>query len=160
MEKDARFSSERLAYRGIAESDAELIVSWRSNPDNYRYFLSAKPISLDDHLTWFKGYLEDDTRYDFMILDGSGSPIGTCGLSHIGGGSCEVSYMIGDRAARGRGYAREAVRRLVDLAFNEFGLRSVIATVLPENEASIAVVEGVGFRESAVVYRLDRGGDV
>lgn len=159
MKKDSRFSSERLVYRGIVASDAELIVSWRSDPENYRYFLSAKPISLDDQLAWFKRYLKDDTRYDFMIFDELGTPIGTCGLSHIGGGSCEISYMIGDKAARGCGYAREAVRRLVDLAFSELGLGSVTATVLPENEASVAVVKGSGFRESAVVYRLDRGGD-
>jgi RimJ/RimL family protein N-acetyltransferase len=43
------------------------------------------------------------------------------------------------------GYATEAARLMLDLAFGELGLHRVTAAIGPENEASIAVVKRLGF---------------
>ena len=94
---------------------------------------------LSSMLTWFERYLVDDARYDFMIFNEDGQPIGTAGLSSITDDSCEVSYMIGEKAERGKGYATEAVRLLTDVALRELGVKRVVARVRPENEASARV---------------------
>lgn len=153
LTKDYAFESERLRYRGINELDAEQIVIWRSNPENYRNFLDPKPITIEEHLAWFTHYMDDSTRYDFLIVDGEGNSVGTCGLSNIGGASCEISYMIGSIAARGKGYATEAVRALTEVAFRELGVTYVDARILAHNTASIHVVEKCGFGEKERVYR-------
>lgn len=155
VNKDMRFESNRLRYRGITERDAETIVAWRSDPDNYQRFFNARPITLSEHLAWFDRYLGDATRYDFMILDEEGLPIGTCGLSSITSDSCEISYMIGDKKARGRGYAKEAVSRLTQLAFDELGVSFVEARVVPGNDASVRVLLGGGYAERERVFRAD-----
>jgi ribosomal-protein-alanine N-acetyltransferase len=49
---------------------------------------------------------------------------------------------------RGKGYATEAVRALVDWAFGHPEVRKVIAETLSGNEASIRVLERAGFRRS------------
>lgn len=157
MDKDFSFESERLRFRGIRESDAETIVAWRSDPANYRFFFNAKPITLEEHLAWFDRYLGDSTRYDFMMMGEGDEPIGTAGFSSIASGSCEISYMIGDTEARGKGYAKETVRRLTEIAFNELGVKEVVARVVPGNDASVAVLMGSGFAEVERVFLAKKG---
>lgn len=157
MDKDFSFESERLRFRGIRESDAETIVAWRSDPANYRFFFNAKPITLEEHLAWFDRYLGDSTRYDFMMMGEGDEPIGTAGFSSIASGSCEISYMIGDMEARGKGYAKETVRRLTEVAFNELGVKEVVARVVPGNDASVAVLMGSGFAEVERVFLAKKG---
>jgi len=146
-----------LRFRGIEERDASDIVLWRSNPQNYQFFLDPHPITLEGHLKWFARYLDDETRYDFLIEDMEGHSLGTCGLSAIGRGACEVSYMIGDPSARGRGYATEAVCALVEVAFRELDVVRVEARILPNNASSMRVVEKCGFGEAERVFRLTKG---
>lgn len=157
--KDYAFRSERLSYRGIAKEDAEIIVGWRSDPDNYNNFFNQRPITLEEHLTWFSNYLGDMTRYDFMILDETNARIGTVGLSDISAYACEISYMIGAKAARGKGFAKEAVRAATRLAFSKFGVTHVDARILPGNHASVKVVEGCGYAEAERVFRIERVDD-
>lgn len=156
LDKDYAFGSKRLFFRGIREEDAAFIVSWRSDPENYRNFLNAKPITMGSHLEWFKNYLNDDTRYDFLISDAGGRPIGTCGLSDITDASCEISYMIGDASARGNGYATEAIEAVSNIAFQELGVSFIDARILPHNVASKKAAEKCGFREYEDVHRLYR----
>ena len=85
LDKEFTFRSDRLSFRGMREEDADLVVAWRSDPENYMNFLNAKPITKESHLAWFADYLKDATRFDFMIQDAEGNVIGTCGLSGIAG---------------------------------------------------------------------------
>lgn len=155
VDKGASFSSERLRFRGIAREDAELIVSWRSDPENLVNFFNTRPPTLESHLAWFEGYLKDPSRLDLMILDDEGRRIGTVTLSAIGSGSCEVGYLVGDRAARGKGYAAEAVRAACRYAFDALGLDRVDARIKPGNLASERVAAAVGFEERERVYSLE-----
>lgn len=155
MDKNYSFKSERLVFRGITREDADAIVAWRSNPANYKNFLNAKPITKEDHLKWFEGYLANPARFDFLILESDEKPIGTCALSDITEDSCEISYMIGDESCRGKGYAKEAVRALTKVAFEELGVKEIIARILTHNEASMHVVLGSGFSEYERIYRIE-----
>lgn len=151
------FESERLRFRGIEERDAETVVAWRSNPANYHNFLDPRPITIEDHLAWFSRYIDDPTRFDFLIEDKDGGAVGTCGLSNIVGDSCEISYMVGAIAARGKGYATEAVKALTDVAFRELGVLRVDARILAHNAASMRVVEKCGYGKVELVYSIARG---
>lgn len=154
ISKSCAFSSERLRYRGISLADSEKIVFWRSKPENYQNFLSARPLTLEEHLRWFEGYMEDPTRFDFMIINDRGESIGTAGVSNITASSCDVSYMIGDESSRGRGYATEALKAMCGIAFDELGVGEVVARILPGNEASRRVALRGGFSEHNGLFKL------
>lgn len=156
LSKDYRFSSERLLFRGIAREDAELIVAWRSDPVNYRNFRSGASLTLESHLAWFERYLGDSTRYDFMVLGPDGKPIGTVSLSDVTSESCEIGYMIGDVASRGRGYASEAVRAACGVAFDELGVDRVDARILPGNVASERAAASAGLVEHEHVWSIEK----
>ncbi len=156
MNKDSVYKSERLELRGIALEDAETIVRWRSDPANYKNFFDQHPLTMDEHLAWFDRYLIDDTRFDFMIIDSEGTRIGTVGLSAINHESCEISYMIGNVEARGKGLATEVVETMSNIAFEELGVQKVWARILSHNVASARVIEGGGFEETERVYQRSK----
>ena len=157
MDKSSCYVSNRLAFRGIRKEDAPLIVEWRGDPDNYRFFLNPHPITIEEHLAWFERYLEDEARYDFLILDENRTPIGVVGLSNITADSCEVNYIVGAKEARGRGFASEAVEAMTRIAFDELGVESVFARILVGYEASEHVVRKAGYEEFERVFRVSRG---
>ena len=59
----------------------------------------------------------------------------------------EIGYIFNNKYW-GKGYAIEAVRACVDLAFNQFGLDKLYATIRPENAASIRLAEKLGMRKT------------
>lgn len=156
MKKTSIYATKRLLLRGIGWRDARDIVRWRSDPANYGVFFRQSPLSLNEHMAWFKEYIQDETRYDFVIIEQkSNRSIGTVTISHINRrlGSCEVSYMLGERSARGMGYASEAVDKLCIIAKEELNIHVFDALILPQNVKSIALAERLGFHESHRVYR-------
>jgi ribosomal-protein-alanine N-acetyltransferase len=59
-------------------------------------------------------------------------------------GAVEVGYAIEDGYRR-RGYANEAVEAVFDWASSEHGIRRFIASVGPNNEPSLRLVQKLGF---------------
>lgn len=70
---------------------------------------------------------------------------------------------------RGRGYATEAARMLMDLAEERAGIRQFVLSVGPRNEPSLAIVRKLGFVRTGermdeedgleLVFELKRDGD-
>ncbi len=86
-------------------------------------------------------------RFYIYEKDNLGRIIGTVCIHHIGYGytsSCEVGYKFSSEVHH-RGYATEALRRVMQLAFGELKLHRALAWVLPDNVASIRLLERVGF---------------
>lgn len=83
-----------------------------------------------------------------VLTDGDGrrQVIGTIGFHGAPDdqGRLEVGYRI-EPEFRRRGYTREAVRGMFDWAATEHGIRRFIASVRPDNEASLGLVRGFGF---------------
>jgi RimJ/RimL family protein N-acetyltransferase len=63
----------------------------------------------------------------------------------------DVWYVLGQRAARGHGYGREAVGLLVDHLFETQALERVGATCDVENTPSIRLLEGLAFRREGTL---------
>lgn len=66
--------------------------------------------------------------------------------------SAWVGYWV-ESGSAGRGVATTAVAMAVDHCFGPVGLHRVEATVRPENEASLAVLGRLGFREEGLLRR-------
>ena len=82
-----------------------------------------------------------------MMVDVDGAAVGHCGFHGPPDtiGRAEIGYTV-FTTYRGRGYAKEAARGLVDWAFAQ-GERDVYATISPDNAASLAVVMALGFAQ-------------
>ncbi|MFJ4980402.1 GNAT family N-acetyltransferase [Streptomyces coeruleorubidus] len=82
--------------------------------------------------------LDDDSVIGFARI----------GISGVRAG--KLGYAIAAREW-GRGYARDAARTLVTYAFKELGLHRITAAIGPDNAASIAVVQHLGFAREGVL---------
>ena len=139
--------TERLLLRGITESDADLIVKWRSQEDVYRFLKTPKKITLDDHMKWFREiYINNIYRFDWMCIEkDSGSHIGVFGLIKEGD-MAEVNYLLAPEAMH-KGYASEAVKALIEYASHKMGSKIMIAEIHENNKPSIALAKRLGFEK-------------
>lgn len=146
----------RLRLEPISPEGAEELwaATQSSLPELQPWMWWADQASLDST----RAFAEDTERqraggmsYQFLIRDDGG--VAGAGGVEIHGAERrmgEVGYWVrSDRA--GRGYATEAVRAVVDLAFAELGLYRLELRAGVENRASQRVAEKVGFRREGVL---------
>ncbi|WP_338066659.1 GNAT family protein [Saccharomonospora piscinae] len=76
--------------------------------------------------------------------------VGFARLAFAGVQSAQLGYAIAHDQQR-RGYATDAVRTMLDFAFGPLGRHRVSAAIGPENVASLAVIERVGFTREGVL---------
>ena len=86
------------------------------------------------------------TQYVLAIDDASaGYLIGSCGLSISDDAPAEAeAYFVFRKEAWGHGYGVEALRALIDFAFDLLNLARVFGLAHPDNQHSIATMEEVG----------------
>jgi [ribosomal protein S5]-alanine N-acetyltransferase len=83
--------------------------------------------------------------------------VGVAGLLWVEGHGPEVEAVYLVRRDRwGRGYATEALRKVVRIAHDELGLRRIVALAYPENDASRRVMEKAGMRADGTVAAYGR----
>lgn len=98
------------------------------------------PLSLAAQERWFAGGVDTPNIRRFIILDGSGVPVGLTGLWDIDWHNRAAMSAIkigGIQQRRGLGYGTQAIRMMMDFAFNDVGLHRLRAEILEFNEASI-----------------------
>lgn len=148
MDKNSTFSSERLYFRGIKETDTDRLVYWRSDLQVIRFFRNPVPITREDHERWYQTvYLQDFGRFDFIMIEKqSQQAIGTVGVNHMDlrERSCEISYMIAEPAFQRKGFAVEAIAAMMDTAMRE-GICCFFAKVHSQNIASQRTIEKLGY---------------
>lgn len=90
-------------------------------------------------------------KFPVFLKDTEGF-IGTCGMEPYQLGDC-TEIELGYRLCLdhwGKGYAREAAAVVLRYGFQELKLERILGLVLPENRASLRILESLGFQ-----YRED-----
>jgi len=148
--------AERLRLRWIEErdvddlfaifSDRELLRYWSSGPMSDAEAARALIARIHD------GFREGDLfQWGIATRDGD-RLIGTttlCGIDR-NNGRAEIGFIL-RASCHGRGYAREAVAAVVEHAFRAIDLRRIEADVDPRNDASIRLLEALGFRREGLL---------
>lgn len=134
---------------------------WANDPAIMRLMDRAQPVSAGEHEAWFLALAgRDDCAY-FAIETAEPDP-------HVGNvwffaidrrhRKAELRVVIGEPAARGKGYGAEAIDRLCRHGFNELGLHRIYAYVLAINPAARRAFERAGFALEGTL-RDDRWSD-
>lgn len=96
---------------------------------------------------------EEGQLYAFGIfLKATDKLIGDISLTQITMGdqqSCYTGFTL-DKEYNGKGYTTEALQLVVDFAFNELKLHRIEAGAMPDNIASIRVLEKAGFKKEGI----------
>lgn len=146
--KEPPLRTDRLFLNGITEKDAPQIVEWRSDPKVYPYLMSPHPLKEEEHRDWFQNKYRLDAECLFWMATqkGSGEGVGIFGIKRRKNDllSVEVSYILAPEC-QGKGYAQEAVRKLLQFAKSEWGCREAVAEIHADNEKSLKLARRLGF---------------
>lgn len=141
----------RLTLRGIIEEDTHVIVALRSDPKVYKYFFSPHQITEEEHLAWFyNNYIYNEDRMDWSAFDTAGNLVGVFGVKRKTKNSkeAEVSYLLSPDQY-GKGYASEAIKRLIQFCREVWKCAYVTAEVHENNIDSIRFAEKLDFQIEA-----------
>ena len=130
----------RLAIIG----DAELLFDWRNDPQTRADSVNTEKVEWAGHVSWFDRSLINQGRKIFIALDGE-MPVGTIRLDDDPDEmKTEMSWTVAPEA-RGKGYGKELVRLGVERV-QALG-RIPVARIKRENEASLRIVQSLGFKQ-------------
>jgi len=155
-----RLTGSKVFLRFLEQEDAEPLRALRER--NAGFFQRYSPTHDSSYcsLERARSLIEDSRRdreegrdyYFGIFLNESEELIGTVNLFHVLRGplqKCMIGYSL-DRRHNGHGYATEAVSMAVRFSFDELKLHRVEAGVMPENVASMRVLEKVGFQKEGI----------
>jgi RimJ/RimL family protein N-acetyltransferase len=145
----------RLRLRDLVENDAEACNAYERLPEVARY-QSKGPRTLAESLAYIREVIgasavEPRTLFDMAVtMREGGELIGRAGLAVKNAEQREgaIWYVL-HPSYQGQGYATEAVRPLIDLAFGRLKLHRVYADIDPRNAPSVEVVKRLGMRMEA-----------
>jgi RimJ/RimL family protein N-acetyltransferase len=149
-----------VTLRPPQEADVEVAYAWDRDPElaawNGRTPISISlPAARRDYLARW----EDPSVKTFIMEAGDPpEPIGMATMYDFRKGGCELGIKIGPGDLRGRGYASEAVKLLVDHAFHTLGLEVVRGSTLAHNHRMQRVFEKNGFArvgDGSILSRYD-----
>ncbi|MBZ0204501.1 MAG: GNAT family N-acetyltransferase [Ignavibacteria bacterium] len=148
--------SNRLVLKELRAGDAEIFSDFLLR--NKEFFRFSGPVYEKeyDSLEYHRRMLErsqteslDGRHYKFGVYKNEDRSriIGSVALSNIAMGnfrSCFLGYRIDERE-NSKGYATEAIKRVIEFAFLNLKLHRIEANIMPRNKTSIRVVENLGF---------------
>ena len=123
----------------------DFLEKWETEKNENYFTLNYQKMSLKRDLDNFK--LEKSLKFWIFKKNNKKRIIGSISLDNIIRGpfqSCFLGYKL-DKDELNKGYMTEAVEKIVEIAFNNYGLHRIEANIMPRNIASIRVVEKLGF---------------
>jgi RimJ/RimL family protein N-acetyltransferase len=148
--------TDRLLLREYMEEDAEAFFKLNSDPEVLRFVPDkqllnveqARQILIDHPIT---DYQKHGFGRGACILKSTGEQIGFAGLKYLEElGEVDLAYRLMP-PHWGKGLATEVALASVHYGFADLGLEQIIGLVMPENTASVRVLEKAGLRHTETV---------
>ncbi|MBL8164783.1 MAG: GNAT family N-acetyltransferase [Anaerolineae bacterium] len=146
------FETARLFVRHLTLDDLDALDAICSDPELMSYAGDGTPLPRDLSEKWIHKSIDNYQRYGYgnsaVIAKADQQFIGYCGLvltPHVSSqrGEAELIYAL-RKPYWGQGLATELTRAMIDYGFGVHGIKRIVATIAPENVASIRVVEKLG----------------
>ncbi len=153
----------RLLIRPFAESDGDDFFEMMNSPEVCRYIPDEVPTRAqsDEKLTKLIADspdmgLNDKGRLNLAVeLVSQNKMIGWVGLGPLPFRLEETEiYYTFARDYWGKGYAGEAAGAFLGYGFEVLGLEKIVAIVIPENTASVRVIEKLGMQSGGTITGL------
>ena len=141
--------TDRLVLRQYVEEDAAAFFELNSDPRVLRFVPDAQLLDVEQARQILAAHpIADYRKHGFgrgaCILKSTGQQIGFAGLKYLEElEEVDVAYRLLP-AFWGQGLATEAALASVRYGFDELGLKRIIGLAMPENVASIRVLEKAG----------------
>ena len=141
---------EQIYLRTIEPADADIILKWENNSDNWRVSNTLIPFSrklIQDYVNSAQDiYSIKQLRFIICLVEND-KEIGAIDLFDFDPYHHKVGLgiLIAEVQDRRSGYAKEAVLLIKEYCFSHLNLHQVYCNILSENKASINLFEKSGF---------------
>ena len=148
--------TDRLLLREYVEEDAEAFLKLNTDPEVLRFVPDKALLNVEQARQILIDHpIADYRKHGFgrgaCILKRTDEQIGFAGLKYLEElGAVDVAYRLLP-AHWGQGLATEAALAAVRYGFTNLALQRIIGLVMPENIASVRVLEKVGLRYAETV---------
>lgn len=142
--------------RPLAPEDTDNIVRWRNSDDVRKNLFSQDMITPDQHMAYYKKYVESGKCLQYVIEMHSGSKsidVGTIFIKDVDKKSSkgEFGIFIGEPIARGAGLAKKATIEILKIAFDELKFNKLYLTLFADNVPAFRTYLATGFRFEGVM---------
>ncbi|KAF3888095.1 MULTISPECIES: GNAT family N-acetyltransferase [Nostocales] len=142
------FETPRLVVRQLRHSDADALFAVYSDPLVVRWVGDGTPLTHELCVKWIKISLRNYQTKGFgasaVVAKSNSQFIGCCGIIYDPQrNEPEIIYGFGKRWW-GQGFASEVVRPMLAYGLKQCGLKRILATIAPENLASVRVAIKAG----------------
>lgn len=144
---------DREEFLHVRRASRTFLESWEATPSD-----DADPFEDASFDRLLKSARARGSKRFLIVARGDGRLVGGISLGGIMRGAFQsafVGYWIAHAEAR-KGYATEALRLALSLAFDRYGLHRVEANIVPTNEASRGLARKVGLRYEGLALRYLR----
>lgn len=151
------FDTPRLVLRHITEGDADFFLRLVSDPDWVRFIGDRGLRTVDEARAYLREkMIPPYAAWGFGLYcvesKATREPIGICGLLRRDTfEDVDLGFAFLPEARR-QGFAHEAAAATMEHARSELGFHRVVAIVRPDNHASIALLEKLGFRFERTIH--------
>jgi ribosomal-protein-alanine N-acetyltransferase len=149
-----------VALRPLRSGDAVVKATWGADADIVRWTgvpAGDTPAGARAYIAAAEGSRRAGRSIALAIVDvPSGAVVGSCDLRRPeprDPALAEITILLA-REARGRGLGPRALTLLVDWAVRDLQVQRIQAVVHPQNAASIAMFERLGFEREGLLRRL------
>jgi UDP-4-amino-4,6-dideoxy-N-acetyl-beta-L-altrosamine N-acetyltransferase len=134
-----------ITLKEATEDDCHTLFQWRNHPKVREYFFDDRLISYHEHKKWFHNSLQRDDRLIFVAhLDGK--PVGVIRFDMVKPEMrvAEIDIYVAPQR-QGQGLGKKILAEGEDWVRERTRVRSLVARVIEENQASVKMFKSCGF---------------
>ena len=153
VSKQEILTGRRVYLRPFGRDVLPYIQKWSNDAELRKLTGEVAPMSGAETEKWYKELLGDKDRMWFAIVLKRGDRvIGEAGLLRMfrPWRNTDMTIIIGEKDAWGKGYGTEAGRLLLDYAFRRLGFHRISVGVVGFNQRALRFWESLGFKKEGV----------
>lgn len=161
--KTPTLETDRLRLRPFRQEDSKAVFEcWESDPEVAKYMFWTSHNNIEKTKEWIifeLGQIEKQDWYRFaVVLKNTDELIGTALIYYEKEiENWEIAYNLGKKYW-GKGYATEAMQRVIEFAVSQLNLSEVVGRYAIENPKSGNVMKKLGFKyEKGIPYKCNNG---
>ncbi len=159
-----RLETERLVLRRLHPADAESLFAILADERVARFYddeaFTGVSQAREQIESWARGYDEWRSIRWGIVQRGTDTVIGTCG--YYGFHRWHARGSLGYELARPywrQGIMTEALAAILGFGFREVGVNRIQAVLMPGNEASVKLLEKLGFQREGMLRQYENWGE-
>jgi diamine N-acetyltransferase len=153
VSKQETLTGRRVYLRPFGRDDLPYIQKWSNDAELGRLIGEVAPMSRAETDKWYEDLLADKDRLWFVIVLKRGDRvIGEAGLLRMfrPWRSTDMTIIIGEKDAWGKGYGTEVGHLLLDYTFRQLGFHRVSIGVVGFNKRALQFWKSLGFKKEGV----------